>query len=155
MKTTMTPEKALLKLADLCSTGEHCKWEICEKLRKWGIQRSDADRIIAKLSEGKFIDDKRFAKAFVHDRIAFRKQGRRMIMRDLILKRIDKDIITDALAEIDRDQYADNLTTLMARKLLSLGGDINDNDIRNRLVRFAAGRGYEPSLIFNALESLK
>lgn len=155
MKTTMTPEKALLKLADLCSTGEHCKWEMCEKLRKWGIQRSDADRIIAKLSEGKFIDDRRFTRAFVHDRITFRKQGRRMIMRDLILKRIDKDIITDALADIDRDQYADNLTSLMARKLLSLGGDINDNDIRNRLVRFAAGRGYEPSLIFNTLESLK
>ncbi|MGM9826652.1 MAG: regulatory protein RecX [Muribaculaceae bacterium] len=155
MKTTMTPEKALLKLADLCSTGEHCKWEMCEKLRKWGIQRSDADKIIAKLSEGKFIDDRRFTRAFVHDRITFRKQGRRMIMRDLILKRIDKDIITDALADIDRDQYADNLTTLMARKLLSLGGDINDNDIRNRLVRFAAGRGYEPSLIFNTLESLK
>lgn len=155
MKTTMTPEKALLKLADLCSTGEHCKWEMYEKLRKWGIQRSDADKIIAKLSEGKFIDDRRFTRAFVHDRITFRKQGRRMIMRDLILKRIDKDIITDALADIDRDQYADNLTSLMARKLLSLGGDINDNDIRNRLVRFAAGRGYEPSLIFNALESLK
>lgn len=155
MKTSMTPEKALLKLADLCTTGEHCKWEMCEKLRKWGIQRSDADRIIAKLSEGKFIDDRRFAKAFVHDRITFRKQGRRMIMRDLILKRIDKDIITDALAEIDREQYIGNLTTLMARKLLSLGGDINDNDIRNRLVRFAAGRGYEPSLIFNTLESLR
>lgn len=154
MKKEMTPDKALLKLADLCMVGEHCQWELREKLRKWGIYPNDADKIMAKLTDGKFVDDERFTHAFVHDRVTFRCQGRRLIMRDLLLKRIDKDIIDDALADIDNDIYMQNLWNIMARKLTQLGGDINNYEIRNKVARFAAARGYEPSLIFSTLDKM-
>lgn len=154
MKQPITPDKALLKLADLCSTGEHCTWELREKLRKWGIFSADAEKIMDELIDRKFVDDHRYARAFIHDRITFRQQGKRLIQRDLILKRIPKDIIAEAFADIDPDQYRQNLADIMAKKLRQVGGDINDYDTRNKVMRFAAGRGYEPSLIFDIIDKI-
>lgn len=154
MKREMTPEKALIKLADLCMAGEHCQWELYEKMRKWGIYPAEAEKIMAKLIDGKFVDDERFAHAFVHDRVVFRRQGRRLIMRDLLLKRVDKDIIDDALAEIDSAVYLQNLKDLLSKKQQQLGGEVKDYDIRTKMVRFAVARGYEPSIVFRELENI-
>mgnify|MGYP002534260249 CR=1 FL=1 len=70
-KKTITEAEALRKLGDLCARGEHCSGEMADKLRKWGIPTDAQERIIDKLIDYKYIDDERFTRSFVRDKITF------------------------------------------------------------------------------------
>ena len=82
-KKQITEAEALRKLGDLCARGEHCSGEMVEKLRKWGIAAGAQERIIDKLIDYKYIDDERFTRSFVRDKIVCNKWGRRKIEQTL------------------------------------------------------------------------
>ena len=69
-----TDEKgALLRLTTLCSQAEHCSWEMTEKMRKWGIDEAAQARIMAYLLKERFVDDTRYCRAFVREKIKYNK----------------------------------------------------------------------------------
>ena len=45
----ITETDALSRLAAYCSTAEHCRAEVTEKLQRWGISYDAIDRIINRL----------------------------------------------------------------------------------------------------------
>lgn len=152
-KKPMKPEAATLRLEDLCARSEQCTSDLRRKLSGWEISSSDSDSIIRHLSENRFVDDSRFARAFVRDRYRFAGWGRQKIISGLYAKRIAKDTIDDALTEIDVRLYASIAFKAIAARLRQLPEDMDRRDKRMRLMRFAAGRGYEVSLIIKILES--
>jgi len=121
-----------------------------EKLRRWGIAGHKAETIVQHLVDTRFIDDSRYARAFVSDKYRYARWGRIKIIQALRLKRIDRDLIDEALAEeIDDETYIANLCALLRAKCRTIGMAETEPDhiARQKLIRFAAGRGYEPSLI--------
>ena len=46
MPKSLSPQEALHKAAAYCSSGEQCCYDISEKLKKWGIEDSEASKII-------------------------------------------------------------------------------------------------------------
>ena len=70
MSAQLTDEEALNRVASYCSTAEHCRAEINEKLQRWGIAYDTIARILDRLESEKFIDDERFCRAFVNDGLA-------------------------------------------------------------------------------------
>lgn len=146
----ITAENATARLEALCARAEHCTYELLTKLRNWGIIGSTAEEIIKHLIDNRFVDDLRFAQSFVRDRYRFSRYGRRKIALALIAKRIPRDIIDSAMDEIDEDVYFENLRHLVNRKASSL--DMNVYDDRNKVYRYAIGRGYESQLIINAIK---
>lgn len=153
-KKPMESAKALLKLEELCARSEHCEGELREKLRKWMISESDADTIIRSLRCRRYVDDSRFARAFVRDKFRFDHWGRRKIEMALRRKRVDAEVIAEAVEEIDADEYLNLLRKLLAYKARTLP-DTEAYENRVKLMRFAVGRGFEPQLIVSALDSLK
>ena len=75
MKKTITPEEAYIKLSALCASAEHCTGEMIEKMQRWEIPAKDQARIVEKLIEKQFIDDERYCRAFVKDKIIYNKWG--------------------------------------------------------------------------------
>lgn len=146
----ITPENAIVRLESLCARAEHCTHELSTKLRAWGITGDVAEKIINHLIDNRFVDDLRFAQSFVRDRYRFSGHGRRKIILALIAKRISRDTIDTALEEIDDDVYFDNLCHIINRKASTLNMDLFDD--RNKVYRYAIGRGYESSLIVRALK---
>ena len=63
MSAQLTDEEALNRVASYCSTAEHCRAEINEKLQRWGIAYDTIARILDRLESEKFIDDERFCRA--------------------------------------------------------------------------------------------
>ena len=61
----MTEKEALLRLSALCSQAEHCSYEMAEKMRRWGLGDEAAARVMEYLTEHKFVDDERYARALV------------------------------------------------------------------------------------------
>lgn len=154
MAKILTPPEALHRAAALCSSAEHCTADIREKLARWGVTEADSRTIIDRLVQERFIDEQRYAVAFVKDKFRFSGWGRIKMRYALQQKRIDGSDIDHALATLDEEQYNDRLLELLQAKSRSIRDD-DPEARRAKLFRFAASRGFEPSLIFNALKQVE
>ena len=151
MKKEMTEQEAFLQLAALCAQAEHCEQEMRDKLKRWGIDESAQDRIIQRLIRERYIDNERYARAFVKDKIRYNKWGRRKVQQALWLKRIDKDIQQRVLDEIDDQEYLSVLRPLLKQKRRSVKAE-SDYELNQKLVRFALGRGFTFDIIRQCLD---
>lgn len=153
-KKVLTLSEAQARLEELCVRAERCEYELREKLRRWGVSASDSDTIIQNLVKHKFVDDTRFATAYVHDKIMFARWGKRKVYQGLMQKRIPSEIICEALQDVDKDQYALNLRNFFKGKIKECPELKESYEGRTKLFRYAISRGYEPSLASELLKSL-
>lgn len=149
----LTPEQAIVRLEVLCSHAEHSTRELRDRLWQWGISSADADAIIADLTARRFVDDSRFARAYVNDKVAFARWGRRKIHLGLISKHIAPDIIDEALNTIDEDKYTANIEALLRAKSRNIENP-SSYEGRMALLRFGMSRGYENSVVSAVLKNL-
>ena len=151
----ITKQQALQKLEAMCARAEHCEGELREKLRKWNISRQDSDEIIDSLRDGRYVDDARFAKAYVRDKLRFNHWGRKKIAMGLYAKRVSKELINEALAEIDQEEYQGILAALLQTKVRQNPELPDSLEGRQKLFRFALSRGFESSLTARIIKNLK
>ena len=133
-------------MAAKCSTSEQCLSDIEVKLSRYDLTEEERTRILRYLIEEKYIDDRRYAEAFVRDKYRFNKWGRIKIAQGLRLKGIDRETIDAAMGAIDETEYQDILRDLIKAKRKSTRGK-NDYEINGKLMRFATGRGFEYAAI--------
>ncbi len=145
-KKPMTEQEALRKLASLCAKGEHCSGEMLTKMERWGLDESQQAAIMERLVHEKYIDDKRFCRLFIHDKITFDKWGRRKIEQALWQKRIDPAIAKAALDQIDDDEYVAILRPLLKTKEKTINAK-NDYERAMKLIKYALGRGFTFDII--------
>ena len=138
----ITETEALSRVAAYCSTAEHCRAEITEKLQRWSIPYDAIDRILARLEQEKYIDEERYCRAFVRDKYRFDKWGKVKIGQALQLKKIPQSVYFPFLNEIDEQEYLSILSGLLAAKRKSVRAE-NEYERNNKLVRFALSRGFE------------
>ncbi len=150
MKET-TEQEALAKLAALCSKSEHCSYDMTVKMDRWGLDCEAQARVLKRLVDDRYIDDKRFAQAFALDKVRYDKWGRRKVEQALWAKRIDEAIRRDVLNSIDQDEYAKVLRPLLQSKSRSVKAG-SDYEKRMKLVRFALGRGFDMDTIHRCLD---
>jgi len=142
------------KAAFLCSRSEHCSSEIQEKLKVWGLPAEDSEPVIEKLIAEKYLDDERFARAYAKDKFRFNHWGKQKIAFMLRSKNIPSEIMELAYEEIEDESYLDVLRRLLIDKEKSIKAK-DQYDKRNKLMRFAMGRGFESSQISVILKELK
>ena len=151
MKKEMTEQEAYLQLAAVCAQAEHCQQEMRDKMKRWDVDETAQNRIIARLVKERYIDDERFSRAFVKDKIRYNKWGRRKVQQALWMKRIDDEIQQRVLDEIDEKEYLDVLRPLLKQKRKSIKAN-SDYELNQKLVRFALGRGFTFDLIRQCLD---
>ena len=151
MKKEKTEEEAFLQLAALCANAEHCQYEMLEKMKRWELSEEAQARVMAQLIEERYVDDRRYARAFVKDKIRYNKWGRRKVQQGLWMKRIDKDIQDEVLDEIDEKEYLNVLKPLLKQKRKSIKAN-SDYELNQKLVRFAYGRGFTFDIIRQCLD---
>ena len=151
MKKEMTEQEAYLQLAALCAQAEHCQQEMRDKMRRWELDETVQNRIIARLVKERYVDDERYARAFVKDKIRYNKWGRRKVQQALWMKRIDADIQQRVLDEIDEKEYLDVLRPLLKQKRKSIKAE-SDYELNQKLLRFALSRGFGFDIIRQCLD---
>lgn len=142
----MTEKEALLKMESYCSTAEHCIYDVRKKLDNCELQKDEVERIINKLQQQGYVDEKRYAEAFVHDKLFFAKWGRVKISNMLWQKRISESIIADALYTIDDDEYIAVLKDVINSKKRGIKGK-TEYEKSVKLIKSVASRGFEIPLI--------
>ena len=142
MKKEMSAEEARLKAEAYCSLSEHCKSEVLGKLQQWGAPEKTWEAILNHLEKERYVDESRYATFFVRDKYRFNQWGRIKIAQALRMKHIPSACIDEAMEEIDEQEYLNILTSLLKKKVRSIK-ESNDYERNGKLVRFAAGHGYE------------
>lgn len=128
------------KMRRLCSRREYCVSDIRAKLMKeldGDVQK--VETAINKLKEEKYVDDLRYATAYARDKAAISGWGATKIRYMLSAKGVAKDVISEALNEVDEAKASSRLEKLLENKYKSLK---DDPQWKIKLLRFALGRGY-------------
>lgn len=149
----ITPNNAFLRLSTLCARCEQAEGDLRKKLHDWGVSSSDADYIITRLQQERYLDNERFARAYCRDKLRFNGWGRIKIAFMLKGKGIEQEYIDAALSEIDEEQYATILNDVLIAKVKTLK-DKEPEQARASLLRFAASRGFEPTLFYPAVSQI-
>lgn len=147
----MTEQEAYLRLAALCAQAEHCEQEMRDKMRRWGLDEAAQDKVVERLTKERYIDEERYARAFVKDKIRYNKWGRRKVQQALWMKHISDDIQQQVLDEIDEKEYLDVLRPLLKQKRKSIKAE-SDYELNQKLVRFALSRGFGFDIIRQCLD---
>ena len=150
----ITSEQALQRLEELCATAEVCSGEARDKLKRWGFSSEDIENIIVSLTDRKFIDNRRFALAYAHDKFFFGGWGRIKIGIQLQGKKIPQDIIREAVESIDESQYRERLHDQIKRETNRHADDISDFAVKQKIARRFMSRGFEPSLVIAVLKEI-
>jgi regulatory protein len=144
---------ALSKAMALCAGREMCINDIQQKLNSWGIGNNDTGKIINQLIKEKFIDEKRYAFAFVKDKFRYNKWGKVKIASSLRIKKIPDEIITISLDTIDNEEYLEIIKTIIANHRRSVKSK-NNYDLKGKLLRFGLSKGFESHLLYDLLNDL-
>lgn len=151
IKKETTAQEAFQKLSALCARSEHCQHDMLEKMRQWGVSHQEQAQVLARLVGERYVDDERFARAFVDDKIRYNKWGRRKIEQALWLKHIDKDIAKRILDQIDDTQYTSILMPMLKQKRRTTRA-ANDYELSRKLVKYALGRGFTIDIIRQCID---
>ena len=146
-----TEQEAYLTLAALCAQAEHCQWEMLEKMRRWEVPEEAQARVMQRLVKERYVDDERYAQAFVKDKIRYNKWGRRKVDQALWQKHIDEDIRKRVLDEVDDEEYLGVLRPLLKQKRKSTKAN-SDYELNQKLMRFAMGRGFTFDIIRQCID---
>ncbi len=142
-------EKYLLKAQSYCSRAEKCESDVRTYLYKQHADSEIRSKVIESLVEDKFVDNERYARAFVSDAFKFNKWGRLKIRQALLAKGISDNIMAEPLSEIDEAEYMSLLESLIKSKLKSVRGD-DEYKVKASVFRFVYSRGFEPELVEKA-----
>ena len=151
-KKPVSPNEAYAWATQRCARSEQCRSEILEKLRQRGLPVNEAEALCDRLEDEGYIAEQRYADAFVHDKLLFDHWGRVKITQTLRMRGISSDKISAAFEKnYDDTAYREALTHLLEKKAASLPSEEDVYKRMEKLVRFAASRGYEPELIFEII----
>lgn len=148
-----TEQEMLHRTAAYCSGTERCISEVKKKLAPAGLPDDAIQRIINRLLEEKFIDEERYTRYFVNDKLRFNKWGRIKINYELQKKGISGILRDQALSNIDEEEYKKTLSDLIKAKI-RITRSSSPYDLRMKLLRFAAGRGFESNVSSNCIKQL-
>ena len=123
----------LERAARYCAGAEHCVADVAQLLARLGATDGQIDEVIGILQKQQYLDEQRYCRAFVHDKVAYQAWGRMKIIMGLRAKHLPESEIQQALDDMDETVYASNIRKAIQSK--------REQD-RQKIMRFMLQRGY-------------
>lgn len=150
---TYTIQDAIKTLEHYCSYQERCHKEVVQKLQGMHMIPEAIDVVIVHLLQHNFLNEERFAKAYVSGKFKIKNWGKRRLTQNLKQKDINKTIINLALNEIDDDEYIVVFNALAEKKFNSLH-ESNIWKKKKKLADYLLYRGWESDLVYAKVNEL-
>lgn len=145
--------EAKVKIAAYCAYQERCQEEVRTKLAEKGLIGDQAEELISHLIEEGFLNEERFAQAFVRGKFNLKKWGKNKITQELKLRKVSPNCIKSGMKEIDPEEYWQMLLGLVEKK----SGFVKDPDQfkkKYKIQQYLIGRGFESDLVQSAVETV-
>ena len=107
---------AKLKAANFCAYQERSQKEVRNKLYSYGLYTDQVDELLSDLIVDGYVNEERFAKAFIGGKFRIKKWGRVKILQAIALHKISDYCIREGLKEIDEDEYEATLIEIIEKK---------------------------------------
>ena len=149
---TYTVDEAQKKLEHYCAYQERCHKEVREKLKDMRMIPEAIDMIMVHLIEHNFLNEERFAQAFVRGKFRIKKWGRNRLVRELKFREISKYSIDKALKEIDLEDYHSTLDELTKKRI----AQVNEKNIfkkKKKVADYLLYRGWESHLVYEKINT--
>lgn len=139
------------KIRAFCLYRERSQQEVATKLQQYGLIPEVRDSLISELIQERYLDEERFARAFVRGKYKIKKWGRYKIKQALYPHHLSDYILKKAFSEIEADQYYRNLCELAAKRWPITKG-ANEYQRKLKLRSYLGSRGYESDLVQEAIK---
>ena len=140
------------KIEHYCAYQERCHLEVTNKLNKLGIFGDELDEYICYLIDENFLSETRFSEAYVRGKFNNNNWGKVKISRELKLRNISDWNISNALSQINSEDYNNKLRKLCL-KLVELN-DKSEFELKNKVVKNLSYKGWEVDLVIKTLNQL-
>lgn len=145
--------EAKKKITAYCVYQERCQKEVRDKLYSYGLSSEDVEKLLTAMILEGFLNEERFARAFVRGKFRLKKWGRVRIRKELQFRMLNEKCISLGMQEIDEEDYKDALVFLAERK--SLNTVEKDPLIkRKKLNQYLVYKGFESEAIRETLDHL-
>lgn len=152
-KKPKSAAQALQSLMRLCSRAEKSTGDALRLMRGWGVPEKEREDVLQKLIDQRFIDDRRYAEAYVREKSNLSGWGARKIAFQLRQKGIDKEIINTSLAALDSDVQLEQLTAKLERKMRTTKA-ANNYELRGKLLRYGMSLGFDYEMTRSAIDKI-
>ncbi len=143
-------EEALASLMRQCARAEKSSGDAMRLMSRWGVPTQQRQVVLERLVADKFIDDRRFAEAYLREKINLSGWGARKIASSLKTKGITTAIIEELLSELDRSTMEERLEDKLQRKMRTVKYK-DKYDLKSKLIRYALSLGYDYDMVFDAV----
>jgi len=140
------------KLSRFCMYRERCIFEVKQKMYELEVKEEDQEKFIKQLQEERFLDEERYIKSYINSKIYIKKWGRKKIMAELSIRKLDKKRVQHYMMESDDEVYIQNLTHLAEKKWATLYKK-EPREKKASLIRYMLGKGYEMDLVMDWLKT--
>ena len=147
----LSPDQILDKMAKYCAYQERCVKDVSDKLKSFEISEKERKDILNYLIDNRFVNNERFAKAFVRGKINQSGWGLNKIRFHLMQKGIEKELIDEALQAFDEEAYRQRLVEVLTTKAKTVKAT-NDFEKKRKLAAFAIQKGFEAPLVWEVLK---
>jgi regulatory protein len=144
---------ALTKAMTMCSQTELCRFDVITKLRHWNLSEEEITKVLNFLIKERFLDEERFVRCYVNDKLRFNKWGKVKLSFMLHQKQISRELINQSLNQIDMVFYEKTLHDLLQAKVKFIEGKAG-YERKVKLVDFAKSHGFETELAFKVADQL-
>lgn len=128
--------------------------EVRDRLELKGVEPAVVEEAIGVLADEGALDDARFARLFVQDKRELEQWGAERIRRGLLARGVDRDLVTEALADArgasdePSETELDRALDLLRRRFPAAPRDRRERD---RALGVLIRKGYAPELALDAL----
>ena len=152
-KKVYTIEEALTKLQKYCSYQDRCHNEVEHKLAEMRMIPEAKNKIIMSLIEQDFLNEERFALAYVKGKFTIKKWGKTRLKAELKKRNISTYLIKIALKQISDEDYIATFEEIANKKVNS----IKANSIllkKKKLADYLFYKGWESSMIYQKVNQV-
>ncbi len=151
---TYTLEEAKRRIERYCAYQERCHEEVRKKLFEMRMIPQAIDEIIVHLLEHDFLNEERFAKAFVRGKFNHKFWGKQRLIGELKQRQISTFNIKIGLLEITEESYISVFDMLSRKRNEQLQQEKNKFKKRKKLADYLLYRGWEGNLVYDKVKEL-
>lgn len=137
----------------LCARGERSSGDALRLMQRWGVEEAERTKVLQKLRDSRFIDDSRFARAFVSDKLRLSGWGAHKIRAALRQKGVCTAIIEEQLRGLDTESTRDRLQKQLEKKARTVRHK-DTYDLKTKLIRYGLSLGYDYEEVLDVVAAL-
>lgn len=151
--TAKSAEEALSSLMRLCARAERSSGDAMRLMARWRVTAEQRQQVLQRLIDERFIDDRRYAEAFIREKTNLSAWGEYKIRATLRTKGIAEQVINEVLAKADSLHNIERLRERLKKKSRSIKAD-SPYQFKTKLIRYALSLGYPTEIAMESVESI-